>query len=300
MSNKLSYYFIGIKGAGMSALANVLKKLGHNVAGSDITSYVFTERQLLENGIEIYSFSPANLATRAYDVVVRGAVFTAENNVEVAYAEEQNMCVKSYHEMLRDLSNKYVSVAVSGTHGKTTTTGMLVAALKDESIAYLIGDGTGDARTDSRYFLFESCEYKRHFLWYTPDYQIIANIDFDHPDYFHDTDDVIDAFTTSALQVKKAVVTFGDDPHVQQMIARIGDKVKVVTYGEEATNDYVIQNYVPTAMGISFDLQHNEQLHHFAFPFFGKHMLLNAVSTLVVADLEGLNLEEVAVNLATF
>src|SRR5699024_11465841 len=77
-------------------------------------------------------------------------------------------------------------------------------------ISYLIGDGTGRGHEDSKYFVFEACEYKRHFLDYYPDYAIMTNIDFDHPDYFTDVNDVFDAFQEMANQVQKGIIACGD------------------------------------------------------------------------------------------
>src|SRR5699024_8952328 len=100
-----------------------------------------------------------------------------------------------YHEFLGEWINQYTSIAVTGSHGKTSTTGLLAHVLEGHRpTSYLIGDGTGKGHEDGEFFAFEACEYKRHFLNYKPDYAIITNIDFDHPDYFSGIDDVFDAF----------------------------------------------------------------------------------------------------------
>src|SRR5699024_11854107 len=102
---------------------------------------------------------------------------------------------------------QFTSVAVTGSHGKTSTTGLLSHVIEGYApTSYLIGDGTGRGIEEGQYFAFEACEYKRHFLAYSPDYAIITNIDFDHPDYFKDLDDVLHAFGEMALQVKKALI----------------------------------------------------------------------------------------------
>src|SRR5699024_2065886 len=94
------------------------------------------------------------------------------------------------------------SVAVTGSHGKTSTTGLLAHVLAGYSpTTYLIGDGTGHGEEDGRFFAFEACEYKRHFLNYSPDYAIITNIDFYHLDYFKDIQNVFNAFQTMTSQL---------------------------------------------------------------------------------------------------
>ena len=87
--------------------------------------------------------------------------------------------------------------------------------------SFLIGDGTGMGLPASDYFAFEACEYRRHFLSYHPDYAIMTNIDFDHPDYFKDIDDVASAFQSMAHNVKKAIIAWGDDDHLRQLKADV-------------------------------------------------------------------------------
>ena len=101
--------------------------------------------------------------------------------------------------------SQFTSIAVTGAHGKTSTTGLLSHVLSGyEATSYLIGDGTGKVCIMLLFFVFEACEYRRHFLAYNPDYAIMTNVDFDHPDYFQDIDDVFQAFQSMAMQVKKA------------------------------------------------------------------------------------------------
>ena len=98
----------------------------------------------------------------------------------------------------------FISVGVAGAHGKTSTTGILAHVMKNAvDTSYLIGDGTGRGNADSEYFVFESDEYERHFMPYHPEYTIITNVDFDHPDYFQNIDDVASAFQDYAQNIKK-------------------------------------------------------------------------------------------------
>src|SRR5699024_1553726 len=134
---------------------------------------------------------------------------------------------------------KYTSIAVTGAHGKTSTSGLLAHVLESTMpISYLIGDGSGKGHVDSEYFVFEACEYRRHFLKYEPDYAIMTNIDFDHPDYFTNIDDVFDAFQSMADKVKKGIIACGDDEQLQ----RLQTKVPVVYYGFSSINDFQAQN----------------------------------------------------------
>src|SRR5699024_6479263 len=116
--------------------------------------------------------------------IIAGNAFS-EDHEEIKKAKELGLPFYRYHEFLGEWSSRFTSIGVAGAHGKTSTTGLLAYVLdKHSPISYLIGDGTGKGAKDSKYFVFEACEYRRHFLAYRPDYAIMTNIDFDHPDYF--------------------------------------------------------------------------------------------------------------------
>ena len=174
------YYFIGIKGTGMSALAVILKQLGNEVAGSDIDKHFFTESELIKNNISIYSYNDSNIKNNM--TIIKGASIR-EDNIELKKARELNLEILEYNEMVGKLTEQFKTICIAGCHGKTTTTNMFSKALNNRGVAYLIGDGTGHATKEDKYFALESCEYKRHFLLYHPYYAVITNIDLDHVDY---------------------------------------------------------------------------------------------------------------------
>ena len=198
------YHFVGIKGAGMSSLAQIMHDLGHEVQGSDIEKYVFTEGALKNKGIKILPFSVDNIHEGM--VVIQGNAFP-DTHEEIVRAHELKLDVIRYHDFLGQVINQYTSVAVTGAHGKTSTTGLLSHVMNgDKKTSFLIGDGTGMGLPGSDYFAFEACEYRRHFLSYHPDYAIMTNIDYDHPDYFKNIDDVASAFQEMANNVKKLLL----------------------------------------------------------------------------------------------
>jgi len=289
-----NYYLIGIKGAGMSALAHVLHDMGNHVSGSDVKDMIFTQIELEAKGIVLHPFGSSNIESDMY--VIIGNAF-AEDHLDVVYAKKIGARVIRYHEFLGELASDYISVAVSGTHGKTTTTGMLSHVLRlSQPTSYLIGDGTGKGIEGSKYFTFEACEYKRHFLAYHPDYLIITNIEHDHPDYFKDAEDVIDAFNAMALQTKKKVVMFGDDQNVLKLKVTNG-----LTYGFMDHNDVVACNVIKDATGTTFDVVINKEFYHtFKTPFFGDHMILNSLSVITVCFLEGIDAKTTAKDLSLF
>ncbi|HLR72625.1 MAG TPA: UDP-N-acetylmuramate--L-alanine ligase [Pseudogracilibacillus sp.] len=276
-----TYHFIGIKGTGMSALAQILHDSGEKVQGSDVDKVFFTQEELEKKGIPIYSFSADNI--KKEDIIIAGNAFK-DDHVEIKRAHEIGATFYKYHEFLGKWINQYTSVAVAGSHGKTSTTGLLAHVLEQSlPTSYLIGDGTGRGHENSDYFAFEACEYKRHFLHYKPDYAIITNIDFDHPDYFTDLDDVFNAFQSLANNVKKGIIACGEDENLQH----IQTKVPIIYYGFSETNDFQAQNINETSEGTEFDVYvRNTYYDTFMIPLYGKHHVLNALSIIAFCHYE--------------
>lgn len=289
------YHFVGIKGAGMSSLAQIMHDLGNEVQGSDIKNYVFTEVALKNNGIKILPFDANNIQSDM--VVVQGNAFP-DTHEEVVKAHELKLEVIRYHDFLGHIINQYTSVAVTGAHGKTSTTGLLSHVMNgDKKTSFLIGDGTGLGIPASDYFAFEACEYRRHFLSYHPDYAIMTNIDFDHPDYFKDVDDVFNAFQEMAHNVKKAIIAWGDDTHLRKIEADI----PVYYYGFSNKDDVYADNLEISEKGTKFDVYiKGEYFDTFLSPQFGDHNILNALSVITISYLESLNIDNIKEALETF
>ncbi|MEK3798200.1 UDP-N-acetylmuramate--L-alanine ligase [Peribacillus sp. FSL H8-0477] len=289
------YHFVGIKGSGMSALAQVLHDLGYQVQGSDYEKRFFTQLALEKSGIPILSFTEENIQPDM--TVIAGNAFP-DTHPEIVRAMELGLPVIRYHRFLGDFMKRYTSVAVTGAHGKTSTTGLLAHVMGGaEPTSYLIGDGTGKGIVDSAYFVFEACEYRRHFLSYSPDYAIMTNIDFDHPDYFANIEDVVDAFQQMALQVNKGIIACGDDEHLQGIQA----KVPVIFYGFAEENDFQARNISISEQGTTFDVNvRNTYYETFTIPTFGKHSVLNALAVIALCQYENLDTEAVKEHLATF
>ncbi|WP_338777645.1 UDP-N-acetylmuramate--L-alanine ligase [Metabacillus sp. FJAT-52054] len=289
------YHFVGIKGTGMSALAQILHDMGYGVQGSDIDKTIFTQKALEDRGVTILPFDKENIKPGL--TIIAGNAFP-DTHAEIAEAMNLGLPVIRYHRFLGEFMNKYTSVGVTGVHGKTSTTGLLSHVIQGaEPTSFLIGDGTGKGLPDSKYFIFESCEYRRHFLSYYPDYAIMTNIDFDHPDYFANIEDVFDAFQKMALQVKKGIIACGDDEHLQQIQA----KVPVVYYGFGEQNDFQARNVVKSTDGTSFDVfVRNTFYSSFKITGFGDHSVLNALSVIALCHYEEVNVEIIQERLLTF
>ncbi|GGB27162.1 UDP-N-acetylmuramate--L-alanine ligase [Virgibacillus dakarensis] len=283
-----TYHFIGIKGTGMSALAHILYDSGEKVQGSDVEKRFFTQEALEEKSIPILPFLEDNIKDDY--TIIAGNAFS-EDHIEIKAAREKGNKFYRYHEFLGEWLKQYTSIAVTGAHGKTSTTGLLAHVLNETyPVSYLIGDGTGKGHVDSKYFVFEACEYRRHFLQYEPNYAIMTNIDFDHPDYFTSIDDVFDAFQSMADRVKKGIIACGDDEKLQQIQA----KVPVMYYGFANTNDFQAQNVIETESGTQFDVfVRNTFYDTFTIPFYGDHNILNALSVIAICHYEGMQAEDI-------
>lgn len=277
------FHFIGIKGSGMSSLAQIMHDEGNQVQGSDIDKHFFTEDPLRECGIAILPFSANNVHDGM--TVIAGNAYK-DDHEELVRAHELGVEVIRYHTFLGKMMGKYTSIGITGTHGKTSTTGLMSHVLSGYApTSYLIGDGTGHGDSQAKYFAFEACEYRRHFLAYHPDYMIMTNIDFDHPDYFVGIDDVIEAFQTMALQVNKAIIACGDDEHLQKIHAN----VPVICYGFGSQNDFEARNLIKTTSGTTFDVFiRNEFSHTFEIKLFGDHAVLNALAVIALCNYEGI------------
>ena len=289
-------WFIGIKGTGMAALALVLKDLGFDVAGSDIAKYTFTQEPLIKAGIKISSFAADNIKDNG-QVIVKGNAFKADN-VEVQACESKNVTWQSYPDTVEEIIKMHTSIGVSGTHGKTSTTGLLAHVLGEAApTSYLIGDGEGKGVKNSRFFVYEADEYRRHFLAYHPDYQIMTNIDFDHPDYFKDQSDYTSAFQTAARQTQKGLFVWGGNSRLKQLKA---DCPKY-TYGFNSDDDFQAVAITRSTQGSSFTvLNHGQNIGHFTIHLFGDHNILNATAVIAVAYTEKIPLADIQQGLLTY
>lgn len=289
------YHFVGIKGSGMSALAQILHHSGYKVQGSDVEKYFFTQEALEHLKIKILPFQRENI--RPGMKVIAGNAFP-DSHEEIDEALSQGIEVIRYHTFIAEYMEQFVSIGVTGSHGKTSTTGLLAHVMQGvKPVSYLIGDGTGKGDKEAVYFIFEACEYRRHFLSYHPDYAIMTNIDFDHPDYFSDVGDVFSAFQEMALQVNKAIIAYGDDEQLQKIQA----KVPVLFYGFGDGNDFQARNMIKSTAGTKFDVfVRNHFYATFEIPAYGDHNILNALAVIALCHYEQIDCKILQKQLKTF
>ena len=286
------YFFVGIKGAGMSALAAIMHDLGYQVMGSDVDKHFFTEKSLLDRNIKFFAYNEENIKKDM--IIIKGASIKDEH-IEIKKAKELDLEIITYEEMLGKLTRKFKTICICGCHGKTTTTALMAKAI--DNINYLIGDGTGYASIDNSFFALESCEYKRHFLNYLPYYTVITNIDFDHVDYFKDIEDVISAYSEFAGLTLNKVVAYGEDENIR----KINIDKEFVYYGLTDDNDIKATNVNYHQDGIDFGVYAYDEFYgHFNLPLYGTHQLLDVLAVIAICYLEKIEASVVQSNLSMF
>jgi UDP-N-acetylmuramate--alanine ligase len=300
-----TFHFIGIGGSGMSGLARLLLSEGVTVTGSDMKESE-TTHALQEAGAKVTIGHAAENINGATHVVYTAAV--KEDNPELQEARRRGLETIVRAEMLGRVMQGKTGVAISGTHGKTTTTGMaasvFMAAEADPTI--LVGGDLpslgGNARHGSgRYFIAEACEAFNSFLELHPHVAIITNIEADHLDCHGSLDGVIDAFRRFLSQLQPGGYAIGcrDDENVRRLLSRLNHRC--VTYGLQDGADYVAVDLCLDQPHPTFTVvRRGVALGEVRLNVPGRHNVLNALSVVALALEEGLPFEAVARGLADF
>ena len=307
-NNNQHIHFIGIGGISMSGLAEILLEEGFTVSGSDNKESALTDH-LSQNGATVFYGQKASNIIDGIDLVVYTAAIH-EDNEEFAEAKRQNLPMLSRAELLGQLMTNYKTpVAISGTHGKTTTTSMLshiaLAADLDPTISVggILKAIEGNIRVGGPdLFITEACEYTNSFLHFFPKIGIILNVDADHLDFFKDLDDIRNSFHLFAklLPENGTLVINGDIDKIEEITSDLS--CRVITFGKEASLDYSAANITYNEQGnASFDVVKNGQnVAHLALAVGGEHNVYNALAAIAVADILGVPAETIQTGLASF
>jgi len=239
---KKTFHFIGIGGAGMSGLAEILLQMGHHVSGSDQQSSPTTD-DLAAKGIKIYQGHSAGQVNTADFVIFSSAVHP--ENPEMQEARRRNLSIIRRAEMLGQLMNRKFGIAIAGTHGKTTTTGlighMLIEAGLDPTV--LVGGRLKEIQANARlgkseFLVAEADEYDRSFLTLFPRIAILTSLEADHLDIYRDVDDLKETFIRFANQVSfdGSLLVYNDDPNLKDIQSRL--QRTVIRYGLLPGADY--------------------------------------------------------------
>ena len=292
----MKYYCIGIKGTGMSTLAQILHDLGNEVSGyDDAIAYKFTQVGLEERNIPIYYDQNHSLDK---DTIVTYSVAFQEDHKELQRVKNLGLKIVKYNEVIGQVIRMFDSIGVSGTHGKTTTSSLIKHILTNNGgCNYFIGAGDGYASPLNNYFVVESDEFNRHFTAYHPKYAVITNIEEEHMECYKDIDDIRNTFQIFANQTERLVVANGDNSEVR----KIKYHSKVLFYGYGFNNDVVIKNLKLMEEGSRFDIYIGEDLYgSFEVPLYGKHMVSNVCAAILICKELGIPKEKIYESLKSF
>ena len=301
-------HFIGIGGISMSGLAEILLKEDFTVSGSDTKESPLT-RHLEKLGADVFYGQRASNIIEGIDAVVYTAAIH-EDNEEYREAVRQGLPMLSRAEFLGQMMTNYnIPIAVSGTHGKTTTTSMLSHILLADELDPTISVGGilkaigGNIRAGgSEVFLTEACEYTNSFLHFFPKLAVILNIDADHLDFFKDLQDIRRSFRRFAeLLPADGTLVINDDIENLSEITE-GLSCRVVTFGMRASADYRAESLSHDEKGdASFDVvKSGRALGRIKLSVTGDHNVLNALSAIVTADIMGIPFTSMQKGLSEF
>ncbi len=305
--NPISIYFVGIGGISMSGLAEILNQAGFRVSGSDVRESAITH-MLESQGIRVFYGQRASNITDDIDCAVFTSAIHPDNPEYIAVMEKKIPSLSRAQLLGQMMTNYKTPVAVSGTHGKTTTTSMISEILLRAdtnptlSIGGMLKSIGGNIRVGgSDYFVTEACEYTNSFLSFFPKVGIILNVEEDHMDFFKDIEDIRNSFRQFAqlLPADGCLIINGDIDRVDELTQ--GLACRVITYGASRSCDYY-----PS------DITHDEKAHatfllhgpgderRFTLNVPGDHNVSNAMAAIALADLLELDTDTVKAALMSF
>ena len=249
-------YFVGIKGTGMTALAELFRSRGAIVTGSDIDDIFYTDEILNELGIPVFrGFDGANLP-ESTQMLVHSAAYSPESNPEIIEASRRGIEIMTYPEALGCISREGPAAGIAGVHGKTTTTAIAGTLMKEFDFPGSVLTGSAAANfggrstlvKGSKYFIAETCEYRRNFLNFSADYIVLTSVEPDHLDYFRDFDDILSAFVEYGRSMPDGgkLIYCADEPgavRAAELLKDSGKNLDYIPYGFTAGGDYGISGY---------------------------------------------------------
>ena len=306
----MNIHFIGIGGISMSGLASIALNLGNNVSGSDKQDSAVLQK-LKSEGIKVFTNQKADNINEDIDLVVYTAAVLNDNE-ELQKAKklekENKLKIMSRAEFLGKLMRMHKnSIAISGTHGKTSTTSMTSSIFIHSNLEPTISVGgnldliKGNYLLGSKdYFITEACEYVNSFLSLNPKYSVILNIEREHIDFFKSDDDLIESFRQFALNTDKngKIIANGDDKLVRQTLSSFEN---VLYFGFSDNNDFIIKNQKIHGEGYSFNLYYDGKFFgDFNTSVLGLFNVLNATAAIIVSYLNGIDVDRISNSLSKY
>ncbi len=314
ISGARNIYMIGIKGVGMTMLAQYLAENGFKISGSDVKDKYMTDEVLKSSGIKVMEkFSPENIPKEA-DLIIYSTAYNAETNIEVAEALKSKIKILTYAEALGKIFNQKYGIAVVGSHGKTTTTAWLGYVLEKAGLGpnVMVGARVSQFKGTSLvgpsdYLVAEIDEYQNKLKYFNPKMVLLNNIDYDHPDFFPSQDDYRQVFVEFIKKIPSSgFLIANNDDKITKSISQVNCRGKVITYGLEEVADYIAydikevgnKQFFKVKFGVDDD-ENNEELKKktlgvrghqvsregdllgdFSISLIGKHNISNALAVI--------------------
>ncbi|WP_110956235.1 UDP-N-acetylmuramate--L-alanine ligase [Anaerosinus massiliensis] len=299
-------HFVGIGGAGMSAIAKILVEKGFEVSGSDLQDSEIVSK-LKALGATIFYGQRKENVKNADAIVVSTAI--SEQNPEVVAAKEKHIKIFHRSDIVAALMNQQMGIAIAGAHGKTTTTSMIGVMLdyagSDPSI--IIGGevdylGSNAKLGHGEYLVAEADESDGSFLKLLPKIAVVTNIENDHMDFYGTMENILktfEKFLNNLPQKDGLAVLCFNNVHIRNIAKKLDRKF--ISYAIDEDADYVAKNITTNGAGTSFEVyRHGENLGRISLNIPGKHNVLNALASIIVGDQLGLSITSMAAGLRQF
>lgn len=305
LENK-NMHFIGIGGIGMSSIALILLKMGYKISGSDLESNNLTER-LKKLGAEIFKNHDSSHIGPGTEIVVYSSSINSANP-EMAEANRRGIPIVKRAQVLGELLNKKKGIAITGTHGKTTTTSLISVMLENCGLdpTVMIGGEVGlfgsNAKCGkSEYVVAEADESDGSFLHLKPFYSVITNIEMEHMDYYKTLEDSISAYATFANNTKKSGMLFfnNDDENIKKILKNFNGRAE--SFSLHKGSDIYAHDIKMSEFRSSYICVYkNEVLGKVFLSIPGKHNILNSLAAILVGLKLGLSFEKITQGIQNF
>ena len=306
LKNIKKIHFVGIGGAGMSAIAKVLLEMGYTITGSDLNKSE-TINKLIKSGATIFNGHKGENVNGVEAIVVSTAI--SDTNPEVQMAKQQGIPVFHRADMIAQLMLQYKGIAVAGAHGKTTTTAMIAVMLEHAGVdpTVIIGGEVdylnGNAKLGkSPYLVAEADESDGSFLKFSPHIAVVTNIENDHMDFYKTVENILQTFNKFLHNLPKenglGIICF-DNAYIRDLAIHL--ERPYISYAVDHDAQYMVRNIRSEGVITTFDIYHEgELLGNLKLHVPGRHNIANALAAVVVGITLGLTFSEVAAGLAHF
>lgn len=298
-------YFSGINGIGMSGIAKILKQQGYDVQGSDL-EYKDVTKSLEELGIKVHiGQSVENIENFKPDLYVYSTAIRT-TNPEYIYADSTNTKMKRRGEMLADIVNEFdKSIAIAGTHGKTTTSSMCSISFLSKDPYIVVGGIIPEIQSNSRignsdYFIIEADESDNSFLYLYPTYSVITNIEADHLEHHGSFENIKKSFIQFISQTKEKVILSKDCPNISSLdLDEYKDKLVYYSANEKAD---IYAKDIKNLDGITkyTVVINDEEIGEFSLKVLGMHNIQNSLPVIYLAYIQNIDMEKVKESLSNF